>query len=952
MANLIPLILASFWTSRCRLPSVQGSWLPSVHHWVAVLLGLICLVSAEGAEVTDFNREILPIFEQKCFSCHGPEKQKSGLRVDRRAAMLKGGDYGEPTLIPGNSADSFLIQVVSGEHADLKMPPSGDSLSANEISLLRRWIDSGAIWPEQMEDSAEQSQALHWSLQPLAEARKSDSIDSLLEAKLKSVGLAYSPGCDPASLLRRVSFVLTGLPPTIEELDEFLNDPDGVDAAYDRAIERLLDSQRYGERWAQHWLDVIRWAETVGFETNLERSRAWPYRDWVIDALNEDKPYDQFLFEQIAGDTVGQDAALGFLVAGPANLPGQIGRDEEAMRQARQDELDEVIRTVSQSVMGLTVGCARCHNHKFDAIKQVDYYSMQAIFAGLTYGNRRWRGEQNDQWAARVPAAQANVNRLVKELAAKRIELGLQSAVEDLHTERFEPVSAKSVRMEIDATANHGAASLYEFEIYSSDTAEIASDGAAASINVALASMGAQPSASSFALANQTRHFDNLVDGDRDRRQAFPWVAASGGPAWIQIDLAKPAMIDRIRWDRGSGVPVQYKILVLPTDGSDWVSVADTSRRMLREDDLRKATQISIADLSLDQIETLVAQISQLRVARAELARLSAGPQVFSARFSPSPGPSWRLHRGDPMQRRELVSPTIPAVLGELDLPPDAPDVDRRVALAKHFISPDHPLTARVIVNRVWQHHFGTGLVDTPSDFGVMGSKPMHPELLDFLASELIAKGWSIKHLHRLILSSHAFRQASQPRAAALEMDAESRLLWRFPPRRLEAEAIRDSILLVSGNLNLKMGGPGFNLFQQRGGLSGYTPIETFEGEGLRRMIYSHKIRMQSVDVFGAFDCPDAGQMKPKRTYSITPTQSLGLFNSPMVLQQADVLAERVQSQCPDSIASQVDLVFRLALSRMPHDQERSQMVKFVEGEGLQQLCRVLFNTSEFLYIQ
>ncbi|MDG2222162.1 MAG: DUF1553 domain-containing protein [Rubripirellula sp.] len=947
MSNLIPLISA--------LLNSPRYWMPATHDCAFVLLGLICLAGAQGAEAPDFDREIRPIFEQKCFSCHGPEKQKSGLRVDRRASMLKGGDYGEPTLVPGNSADSFLIQVVSGENVDLKMPPGGTSLSEDEVSLLRRWVDSGAVWPGQMDASAAPPQPKHWSLQPLAERRASDSIDSLLESKLKSLGLSYSPHSDPASLLRRVSFVLTGLPPTIEELDEFLNDPNGVDAAYDRAIERLLDSPRYGERWAQHWLDVIRWAETVGFETNFERPRAWPYRDWVINALNEDKPYDQFLFEQIAGDTVGQDAALGFLVAGPANLPGQIGRDEDAMRQARQDELDEVIRTVSQGVMGLTVGCARCHNHKFDPIQQVDYYSMQAIFAGLTYGDRRWRGEQNDQWAARVPAARAKLNRLVEEVAAIRIELGLQLAVQNLHTERFEPVFAKSVRMEISATANNGAASLYEFEVYTADAADavaISSDGTAESKNIALASAGAQPSASSFALANQTRHFDNLVDGDRDRRQAFPWVAASGGPAWIQVDLAKPAVIDRIRWDRGNGVPVQYKILVMPADDSGWVAVADASQRMLREDDLRKSTQISIANVSSEQIETLVSKISQLRAARAELARLSAGPQVFSARFSQSPQPTWRLHRGDPMQRREVAPPTIPAVLGKLDLPLDAPDVDRRVALANHFVRPDHPLTARVIVNRIWQHHFGTGFVDTPSDFGVMGSKPMHPDLLDFLAAELIAEGWSLKHLHRLIVSSHAFRQSSQPRTDALKRDAESRLIWRFPPRRLEAEAIRDSILLVSGNLNLKMGGPGFNLFQQRGGLSGYTPIETFTGDGLRRMVYAHKIRMQSVDVFGAFDCPDAGQMKPKRTSSITPIQSLGLFNSPMVMQQADVLAERVQSQCPDSITRQVDLAFRLTLSRMPRDQERKQMVEFVEGEGLQQLCRVLFNTSEFLYIR
>src|SRR5690606_9886664 len=266
----------------------------------------------------------------------------------------------------------------------------------------------------------------------------------------------------------------------------------GDDEACLRVVQRLLDSPRYGERWAQHWLDVIRWAETVGFETNLERPRAWPYRDWVIDALNADKPYDQFVFEQIAGDTVGEDAALGFLVAGPANLPGQIGRDIPAMRQARQDELDEVIQTVSQSLFGLTIGCARCHDHKFDPISQRDYYAMQAIFSGLTYGERRLRGEQNDQWAARVPAAKQKLEALQQQRAALRQQHGLRDPLRDVHEERFEPVLADAVRMQIQATGNGGPASLYELEVYTAGSeAEIPT-------NVAVASAGGRPSASGF----------------------------------------------------------------------------------------------------------------------------------------------------------------------------------------------------------------------------------------------------------------------------------------------------------------------------------------------------------------------------------------------------------------------------------------------------------------------
>jgi hypothetical protein len=304
------------------------------------------------------------------------------------------------------------------------------------------------------------------------------------------------------------------------------------------------------------------------------------------------------------------------------------------------------------------------------------------------------------------------------------------------------------------------------------------------------------------------------------------------------------------------------------------------------------------------------------------------------------------------MQRRDQMAPAIPKVLGDLGLAIDEPEPQRRLALARHLTSADHPLTTRVIVNRIWQHHFGTGLVDTPSDFGRMGSAPTHPELLDRLAADFVEGGWSLKWLHRQIVLSKTFRQASRPRAEALKIDADSRLLWRFPPRRLEAEAIRDSILRVSGKLNLQMGGPGFSFFKQRGGLSDYSIIETFDESGWRRMIYALKIRMQSVGIFGTFDCPDAGQMKPKRTQSITPTQSFGLFNSPMVIRQANFFADRVQNEVGDQVSGQVNRAFVIAMSRPPNDRERGRMIELVKKEGLPQLCRVLMNTSEFIYIQ
>jgi mono/diheme cytochrome c family protein len=893
-----------------------------------------------SAEV-DFVRDVRPILAEHCFTCHGAKKQKSGLRLDVKANAFSGGDLHGPSIVPGNSGESPLLRLVTSDNRDSRMPPSGAGLSASEIATLTNWIDQGASWPAGVDPVVVDDPADHWCFRPLAEVVGNPSIDGFITEKLAEQGLTMSPPAERSVWLRRVTFDLTGLPPTPEELAEFVGDP--RPDAFSRVVDRLLDSERYGERWAQHWLDVIRWAETVGFETNAERPNAWRYRDWVIRSLNEDKPYNRFVLEQIAGDTVSEDAALGFLVAGPANLPGQIGRDEAAMRVARQDELDEVIRTVSESLLGLTIGCARCHDHKFDPISQRDYYSMQAIFAGLTYGDRRQRGPENDEWNAKLPALQAELANLRADLAALRTKHQLRQPLADVQTETFAPVFATAIRMRIEGTENGSPASLYEFEVWSTDSEPS---------NVALASGGAIPTASSFALANQSRHFDNLIDGSVDQRQAYPWIAAQHGPAWFRIDFPRPVSIDSVNWHRGSSTPVNYVIEVLSPGLEEWVEVAHTRDRLPREDDRRTVAELNLDALTKEDTQVILDRTAAIRNVEGQFHRLSAGPQVYAALFSPATESTFLLHRGDAMQRREQVPPAIPSVLGDLGLAVDAPEVERRLALAQHLTQPDHPLTARVIVNRVWHHHFGTGLVKTPSDFGNMGASPSHPQLLDWLAAKFIADGWSLKKLHRLILTSRAYCQASKPRSEALAIDADARLLWRYPPRRLEAEAIRDAILSVSGKLNLQMGGPGFDFFNQRGGLSDYLPKEEFDEPGWRRMIYAHKVRMIAVDVFGAFDCPDAGQMSPTRTQSITPVQSLGLMNSPFANRQASLLAERVRNEAGMDPGAQLDRIFLLAYSRLPEPAERAQLIALATEHDISQVCRVIFNTSEFAFLQ
>ncbi len=922
----------------------------------AVFAVFFVLNGIGAAECFSIDEDMVARFTTAyCARCHGGDEQEGDVRFDNFADLL-------PAEKP-----RFWHRVWRQLEAGDMPPQDSQQPTSNERKALLHWIEEQFGPVELPMDDA------HWSLdapvRPAGIALPNDSstwaaIDYFVDQKLSEVGLTRSPVADRRTLLRRVTLDLTGLLPTPEETRAFVNDSDSLAVAYSRVVERLLESSRYGERWAQHWLDLVRWAETVGFETNSERRDAWHYRDWVIRSLNKDMPYDEFVTHQLLGDQTGQDAALGFLVSGPANLPGQIGRDEEAMRQARQDELDEVVQTVSQALFGLTVSCARCHDHKFDPISQRDYYAMQAIFAGLHYGTRRLRGAENDLWAAKVPGAREELARLKDARDALRVKWDLQKSLSDTQSEMFDPVLASAVRMEIDATTQ-GAASLYEFEIWSSPA-----DGEPA--NVALASSGAIPSASSFALANQTRHFDNLVDGSVDARQAFPWVAEAAGSAWIQVELPVPRKIDRVVWYQGTSTPASYEIKVLDASSGQWKTVADTQHRLPRLDDSRPIDSITIDGLTVEQLAQLADLAQKIRESEQKLQRYSSGPQTYAASFSDSPDILHLLHRGDPMQPGDVSIAAVPAVLvsrvagtrladaqelrenpanRENPKIPQNPtsEVNRRRMLVEHLFAPNHPLTARVMVNRIWQHHFGTGLVKTASDFGRMGQPPSHPELLDWLAVEFVESGWSMKHMHRLIVQSATYMQTGRPHEKGISLDAQTRLLWRYPTRRLSAEAIRDSVLQASGKLNLAMYGRGFNFFNQRGGLADYRPLETFESDGWRRMVYAHKVRMQAVDVFGAFDCPDAGQMTPRRNRSITPIQALGLLNSPFMLRQAEFFAQRVQSEVGDDLQQSVQRAFEIAVSRLPTDAEEQALVTLAREHGIDQACRVIFNTSEFI---
>lgn len=795
-------------------------------------------------------------------------------------------------------------------------------------------------------------------------------IDYFILARLEQAKLVPQAQADRRTLIRRVSFDLVGLPPTPEEVDAFVDDksPD----AYESLVDRLLASPRYGERWARHWLDVVRFAESQGFEMNQPRTNAWPYRDYVIRAFNENKPYDRFVQEQIAGDALGVDEATGFLVAGPYD---QVKSPDPVLSaQQRADELHDIVSTTSSTFLGLTVGCARCHDHKFDAIAQADYYRLTAIFAGVRHGERprpapgnQGRAKQIADLRRRVEAIDgqlaaleplANPAAAAPSLAALNLSNGskgpavrqTRSAVQiGRNVDRFAPVDARLVRFTIIATNNGAAPCIDELEIWTPGPD---------SHNVALATAGARASASSTIPGHAIHQVSHLIDGLYGNGHS--WISNEPGKGWAEVELPQKMRIDRVVWGRDregkylDRLATAYKIEVA-VEPDDWRIVATSDDRMPYGK--ASADAGAIAGAPATSAEGL--RLRDQRKARNEqIKALASADSVYAGQFEAAPQ-IHRLGRGDPMQPREVIAPGgIAALMPPLDLPPDAPEQQRRLTLARWITAPQNPLAARVMVNRLWQHHFGRGIIATPGDFGHMGVRPSHPQLLDWLATEFVspsghnARPWDMKALQRLIVTSATYRQSSAPSEAGISADADSILLWRYPPRRLEAEPIRDTILAVSGKLDLAMGGPGYDPFMPNSNyVRIYAPKEDFGPADWRRMVYQFKPRMQQDGTFGVFDCPDGGQVASKRTVSTTPLQALNLLNSGFMMQQAGFFAQRLHCEAGDDPAAEVFRAFRLALGRNPTDADRDVSVKFIREQGLVLFCRALFNANEFLYV-
>jgi hypothetical protein len=887
---------------------------------------------------------VRPIFQKHCYECHGEKKQKSGLRLDIKSEAFKGGDKHAPDIIASKAKDSPLIHFVTTDDEDELMPPKG-KLAAVEVETLTRWVNEGAVWPDGVDLAKLEDRRDHWSFKPLrseGQRAKGGEIDAFIDSKLKENGLHRSRDADPVTWLRRVTFDLIGLPPTPEEVAEFLKNKDHA-----AVVERLLASPRYGERWAQHWLDVVRYADTHGFEVNTERPNAWPYRDYVIRAFNNDTPYDRFIKEQLVGDAMGQDAATGFLVTASVLLPGQIGKDEPSKRLARQDSIDEIVVNIGQTFLGLSIGCARCHDHKFDPISAKDYYAMQAFVAGVEYGDRDLRTPEAEAARAEAKRLQPRLAEIDKELArfVPLVKSGAERPMINAreNADRFASIKAKRVRFTIKTT-NNLEPCIDELEVFNTGGE-----------NVALATAGTQRKSGGDIGVAERHELRFINDGRYGNGRS--WMAAEKGKGWVELEFNQEQTIERVVWGRDregkftDRLAIDYQIEIGDSAGQ-WHTVADASDRQKFDPKNKKLAKPNLTGLSPDETKRAKPLIQEKADIEAKIRAAENAQKVFAGTFR-TPDDIHLLNRGDPEQPKEPVTPAVLTALGDLKLPKESAEQQRRQALAEWIASPQNPLTARVMVNRIRQGHFGTGLVPTPSDFGHLGMKPSHPELLDWLAAEFIRSGWSVKRMHRLIVMSAVYRQSSDmsDSSDAAAKDADVRLLWRFPSRRLEAESIRDSMLVVSGQLNLNMHGRGFNLFDQRGGLSGFDPIETFTPDNQRRMIYAHKVRREPETVFGAFDCPDAGQSTAIRRASTTPIQALNLFNSLFTLAQADAFASRVKKEVGGDIAKQIAHAYQLALSREPTREELDETQPIVRQHGIATLCRALFNSNEFLFV-
>jgi hypothetical protein len=1009
--------------------SLHRFWLIPILHCLLAFAIDSSVASAEQSPEL-FDASIAPILSAKCVSCHQPGNSKGGLDITTREGMLRGGDSG-PAIVPGKPDESpIYARTIPHDGEAPEMPEKGTPLSESESEALRTWIDAGANWPaNRVLREQSKADASFWSLQTVNDVEPPHCpdapqgwsyhpIDRFVWEKLQERGLQPNPTTDPRTFIRRATVDLWGLPPSPDEVAQFETDcaaarqhPDDLlpDAAVERLIDRLLQSPHYGERWGRHWLDIAHYADTHGFERDQIRPNAWRYRDWVIEALNDDLRYDQFLQKQIAGDVISPDdpksvIATGFLAAGPWDFVGHVETQSDVLkRAARAGDLDDMVTQVMTATMGLTVNCARCHDHKLDPISQEDYYRLTSIFAGVKRSERDVSPAETQDLSRRKKELTEQLSKLRQQIAelsgdgwsladivgggdghgSGKPNQGIdlrdgKSNSEKLGYLRDVPVN-QLVAVITNKTNQHPSpAAKYVFIPDGKGSVPIdenrsvqglpPTSGVAwdlirngpinAQASTKLNDIDyASPGHSILGLhANSGITFDLSALQKDETALGFiltgvvGFGSGSGGAgthADFSIFVDQSLAFQRLKLGKADseqfGIPLPLgtqTLTLVATDGGDGIGhdllfLGDATIRPIRsETEQTQAVKDRLAQWTMEssQIEKTIAE-------------LPAPAKVFAVN-SETPPEVRVLRRGNPEDPLQSVSPGVLQCVSHTksySLNPSLSEGERRRTLAEWIIHPDNPLTRRVLVNRLWHHHFGQGIVNTPSDFGYGGDRPSHPELLDWLANEVLRSHWSLKQLHKTIMMSATYRQSSTIVPERAKIDSGNRFLWRQNARRLDAESLRDAVLFVAGNLNLEMGGPGYRDFKYT---EAYAPIYEYvtpnHPELWKRSVYRFVVRTTPHQFMATLDCPDPANLTPSRVTTTTAMQALALSNNEFMLQQAEHLAARAKT---------VNAAFQLVFQRDPTQAELQAAQSLADKQGLFAVCRALLNANEFVTI-
>ena len=934
---------------------------------------VVCL-PVQAAPV-DFSREIQPLLARKCFACHGPDKQEGGLRLDESAGALAELESGGRAIVAGDKQASLILERITATDPDTRMPPEGPRLTPAQVNALGHWIEEGAAWQE------------HWAFRPLtrpavpAVENAPHPIDAFIRAGLVRRGLPIPQPADKTALLRRATYDLTGLPPTQAELKDFLADESPQ--AFEKVVDRLLASPHYGEQWARHWLDLVRYADTKSFERDGAKPHAWRYRDYLIRSFNADKPFDQLTIEQIAGDELAEPSSDALIATGYYRLG--VWDDEPADReQFRYDWLDDIVATTGQTFLGLTVNCARCHDHKIDPIPQRDYYSLLSFFQNIVQGPSVERPifaspEARAEHDARVADRQRRID--ASQQAVTAIETAFLAA-------RDNPADAPTESSDLDDLAFRFYRDTWtKLPDFDSLKAEDVGPVASQHFNITVAP-SLRPDAFGYVFTGFLKvpadgDYTFTLDSDDGSRLSiggtpvveYDGIHGIGQPKTATVSLKAgrlPIRLDYFQWEHRKGLSVAW-------------TGPGFENRLLSEGKKKGEAATKLAEAIAAEGEKILgadgkrdydAKVAALEAVKKESVPVEAA-SVVTEQGAQAPE-TFVLYRGNPhaeTKPENRVEPAFPGILKAKQpvIPTPAPgaaSTGRRTALAQWLVSPENQLTPRVLANRLWQYHFGRGIARSSSNFGMMGDPPTHPELLDWLAAELISGGWHLKPLHRQIMLSQAYQAASTGDAVASASDPLNDSFWRFDMRRLTAEEIRDTIHVASGDFNPKMGGPGVFVDIPKEVLAGQSrPGEGWGSspaeEQARRSVYIHVKRSLITPILADFDLADTDTTCPVRFTTTQPTQALGMMNGAFLHKQARAFAARVKREVggvdADNTQAEVRRALEIALTRQVSAEEVARGVALVDtlenadGVGptrsLELFCLMVLNLNEFIYL-